>query len=60
MIGNQHKPRFGYPTKRIPNPERPRKKGVPYHNDMPRYSYRRFGEVLRLYQLHATKGWRLV
>lgn len=55
-MSNQSKPRFGYPTKRVPNPERLRKRGMAYHNDLPQY--RMVGD--RLEHLHATKGWRRV
>lgn len=50
----QQQPRFGYPTIRVPNPMRPRKKGVADHNDLPRYKM----VEGRLHQLNATKGWR--
>jgi len=57
-LNARHRLRFGYPTKRVPDPERPRKKRMAYHNDLAQYVYRKFRGVLRLHQLHATKGWR--
>jgi len=56
MIHAQHRSRFGYPTTRVPDPMRRRKKNVPYHNDLNRVKW--VGG--RLMQLHATKGWRRV
>ena len=47
--------RKGYPTKRVPNHERLRKRGVAFANLLPRFRMTRG----RIWQLHATKGWRL-
>lgn len=58
--------RAGYPTKRIPNPERIKKRGVPNSGFLKQFkivgkvSYV-LGEAIytaKIYVLHATRGWK--
>lgn len=60
--------RRGYPTKREPDPERIRNKGVPHSKFLKRFKIIErlvgtgFGDfvwVAKVYVLHATRGWKL-
>lgn len=56
-MNNQQKPRGGFPVPR--HRERSLKRGVPFANILPRFQFRENeGSEGKLYQLHATKGWR--
>jgi len=56
-MNNQQKPRGGYP---IPRPRKPSfKRGQPFGSLLPRFEFREDeGTEGKLYQLHATKGWK--
>jgi hypothetical protein len=58
-INAQSKPRAGYPTKRVPDPARIRKRSIPFANLLNRYKLDVADtDELLVHQLHATRGWR--
>ena len=51
--------RAGYPTKRFVDPERMKKKGVAFVNHLYRFKLEEVGDRVRVWILHATRGWKL-
>jgi len=54
-LRHQNQARCGYPTRRVPDPEKPNRKRTFCGRHLERYTMK----ADRLMVLHATKGWRI-
>ena len=59
VVYSQPKIRAGFPTRRVINPERIRKRGVPFANFLNRFKLvEKANGEFKIMILHATRGWK--